>query len=399
MRNRLLYWTGTGFSSFGDGAQLLTIPWLILHITNDPFAIGVLIAINYVPGLVLAPWAGVFSDNRDAKNLAVLIDVIRTVIIGGMVGLTVVGVENVNFYYFLQGCLALCSTLFKPASQTMIRETFVEGEFVRVTSKASSINFTAAIVGGGFAGWLIAAFSPVWCFVLNMASFLVSALCYSFLRRMAQRKMTNKRVEFKKDIREGWEFVTRKQGMLYLFFLSMISSSSFQITGTILAPYALQDLNGSSVLFAALDITFSVGGALAGFVIYWALSRWKQYVVVGSMVGIGSTSILCGFSSSPVLAGISLFGLGFFTMFHFISMQTLLQINTPKELMGRVVSFRSMVVSFAKIFSALAAGYLSSLIPAHTVFWILSGLTTIALLTVTRTRDIPLPAEFIQRAS
>ncbi|MFC4076150.1 MFS transporter [Salinithrix halophila] len=209
----------------------------------------------------------------------------------------------------------------------------------------------------------------------------------------------NKRMEFRKDIREGWDFVSRKPGMLYLLFLSMVSSCSFQMINTILAPFVTRELQGSSVLFAALDISFTVGGALAGLTIHWALSRWKQYVVIGSLVGMGSSAALCGFSPNPTVVGICLFGLGFFTMVHFVTMQTLVQINTPKEMMGRMVGFRSIAVSFAKIASALMTGYLSSLIPPQAVFLIFSGLVAIVLFTVGRVKGIPVPTVFLQRAS
>lgn len=390
-RNKRLYMLGTGSSSFGDGMQTVAASWFILKLTGSPLAIGVMIAVTYLPPLLFAPFAGVFSDSKDAKRMATIVDVLRFIIVGLMALLFVMDFFSVWVFYVLQFMLAVANMFFKPASQILVKEAFTDEQIVDVLSKSSSINMTTSLIGSGFGGWMATVLAPSYSFFINALTFLLSALCNCYLYRIQRRSITITKKDFLLGLKEGWYFIVGKAGMLYMLFLSIISSFSLQMTNTLLAPYVDKYLEGSSIWYAILDIAFTIGGVLSGTMVSTALHRYGPRVVIVSMIGMGALSALAGFRESFIQVVLSMFGLGFFTMFHLITMQTLIQVNTPKEILGSVVGLRSIVASLTKISASLGAGFALSHMDIKYVYWGFTVIILMILLTSSKVKTIPIP--------
>lgn len=392
MKNKFYYLFGAGLSSVGDGIQQISAMWLIYQLTGSSLSIGMMIAIYYLPSLFLTPFLSVYSDHRDSKRLCVMIDMMRFVMIGLFSALILSGYHSALLLYILQGILAVCYMLYKPASQTLIKEAFASKDLAFVISKASSINSTATILGSGLAGILLSAYSPGICFMINAASFLVSAWCNHSLRRREKRIVPAGKIDYRSDLQAGWNFVIQKQGMVYLLFLSIISSASLQMSTAILLPYANQ-LGGSSGLYSLFDISFTTGGILSGLLVDKLLEKWKQKIVMASMGGMLLLSLANAFTSQAWSAIASLFGLGFFTMMHLVAMQTLIQLNTPKELIGRVVGLRTIIASLTKVSASLGTGYFIHVVGIQHVFLGFGILVLLAFLTIRKTATIRVPIQ------
>jgi len=159
----------------------------------------------------------------------------------------------------------------------------------------------------------------------------------------------------------------------------------------LLAPYVDLYLGGSSLSYAILDISFTVGGVLSGLIVGRMLQRYGPNVVIASLLGMGVLSGLAGIRASFLQVALSMFGLGFFVMFHLVTMQTLIQVNTPKELMGSVVGLRSIVASLTKIGAALGTGFAVSHFDITYVFWGFTAIILLTLLTAGKVRTLPIP--------
>lgn len=390
LQNRTKYLMGIGISSMGDGIQVIAMSWLVYQATSNPLAIGGLIAATYIPALLIGPWAGVFSDHQDAKRLSVHLDLARSLVILIMLILYSTNLFWLPLIYLLQSILALGNTLYKPASQTLIREVFPHGQLVSIISQANSLTLIFGLIGSGLGGLLMASAPPLYSFLVNALSFAVSARCNSTLVRHEIRSITNKPIHFRQELQEGWTYLKETDGMLYLLFLSVISSACLQMTNTVLLPLS-EELGGGSLLYSLLDVVFTIGGAFAGALVSRYLLKWRHKMILVTMIGMCLFSLLVALSQGTVLTAISLFGLGFFTMFHLVTMHSLIQVNSPKALLGRVVGLRSIVASATKISSALFAGWITNWIHTQTLFLLFSSLVFLSLLTTRRLKRVPIP--------
>ncbi len=359
-------------------------------------SVGGMIAVTYLPALLFAPWAGVWADHRDAKWLAVWTDVGRALVVLAMAAMVAAGAFSLPAFYALQLVLAFGNVLFKPASQALVKEAFIDDDLVEVLTKGNSIALTMTIIGTGVGGLLAAAFPPAVFLLVNAVTFVLSAGCNKSLKRITRRRIINQEKPFWEELAKGWTFIRKTHGMLYLLGLSVVSSWSLQMNNTLLSALVYGQLHGGKALFASMDIVFTVGGALSGLFIKKALAKWGPWTAVGTMVGMGSCSLFLIDPKSVPLVGILLFGLGFFTMFHLVLMQTLIQVNTPKELIGRVIGLRQILASMIKISSALVSG---ALVEAAGLSWVYGGfgcVVALVLLTSRRVQGIPIPESMRQ---
>lgn len=393
MKNKWLYLSGVGWNGFGDGLQAIVMTSWVYLTTGSAFWVGCMIAVTYLPALVFAPWAGVWADYRDAKRLAVWTDVARALVVVIMAVLMATGSFSLVVFYALQLLLAFGNMLFKPASQALIKETFLEQDLVFALTKSSTVSEGMLLIGSGVGGWLAALVKPELFLLINAGTFALSAACNAGLQRVAVRTPAKQKVKLWQELASGWTFLRDTQGMLYLLGLSVVSSWSMQMCTTLLAPLVYDTLQGGKGMFSTMDIVFTVGGALAGLLVKPALSRFGPWAGVSTMVGMGCCSALLGwFGKVPGIAAVLLFGIGFFTMFHMVMMQTLIQINTPTELIGRVVGLRSILASSTKISAALLSGWMVNMVGLSQVYLGFAVAVGLVLLTSRHIRSIPMPS-------
>lgn len=105
------------------------------------------------------------------------------------------------------------------------------------------------------------------------------------------------------------------------------------VRNTLMGPYVDQYLGGSSTLFAVFEISFDLGGVISGLIVSRALRRYGYNIGIITLAGMGVMAA-ASYRESIILIVVSLFGLGFFTMLHLVTMQTLIQVNTPKKLLA-----------------------------------------------------------------
>ncbi|MNI61297.1 hypothetical protein D3C73_1165610 [compost metagenome] len=184
--------------------------------------------------------------------------------------------------------------------------------------------------------------------------------------------------------------------MLYLLFMSIISSFAFQMMQALQAPYVTMYLGNSSTLYAVIDITFTLGGSLAGLSVQRGLKIWGQNVCLVTLVGMAAMGVISGFRQSITLVIVSMFGMGYFIMFHLLTMQILIQINTPKDIVGSVIGLRSIVASLTKITAALSTAMFLNLVDIRYIFLGFVILILLVLSSYPKIRTIPIPDSVMQ---
>ncbi|MFJ8526427.1 MFS transporter [Bacillus sp. NPDC094106] len=381
MSNKLKYLLGVSITGFGDGIQQIALLWYVFHLTGQATSIGLMIAIYYIPSIILTPFVSVYVDHHDSKNIVVLTDSIRFVLVLIMAILIFIKFESVFIFYIMQFLLAVCYTVYKPASSAFIKEAFCNHDIPFVISKASSLNEAALLVGTGISGLFLVKFSLATSFFINSVTFLVAAIFFSSIKRMNPKKIKNTRISYLAELISGWRFINQTEGMKYLLFLSILNSISIQMTTTLLLPLAEQ-FEGGSGLYSIFEIAFSVGGIIAGLIAIYFLKKFKHKVIFITMMGMATSSFLLYLNDYKTTAVICIFIMGLFTMSHLIIVQTLIQLNTTTEYIGRVIGLRTILASFVKISSALSTGILITHMGVNNILLLFSILILASFITI-----------------
>jgi MFS family permease len=173
------YIGGQSISLVGTWMQTVAQSWLVLTMTNSATTVGVLIAVQTLPILVLGPYGGVVADRVDKRKLMIGLQSMMGVLALVLGLLTVTHVVAVWEVFVLAAALGLNNTFENPARQTFVLEMVGPKDLRNAVSLNSVLVNAARAVGPGVAGVIIAAGGIGICFLINAASFVavVYTLC------------------------------------------------------------------------------------------------------------------------------------------------------------------------------------------------------------------------------
>ena len=197
------WYAGQGISLIGTWMQTVAQSWLVYRLTGSSvllglvgfasqipvfiFSIGLVVALQMVPVLILAPYAGVIADRVDKRRLIIAVQAVMGVLALILGVLTVTGAVELWMVFVLAAALGVATAFDNPTRQAFVIELVGE-EHVRNAVTLNSVLVNAArAVGPAVAGILIATVGVSVCFLANSVSYLAVIASLLMLDRSALR--------------------------------------------------------------------------------------------------------------------------------------------------------------------------------------------------------------------
>src|SRR5664279_5556547 len=177
------YYTGQAISLIGTWMQMTAQSWLVLTLTHSSTWLGVMIALQTVPVLILGPYGGVIADRVDKRRLMIALQSamgIQALVLGL---LTVTGAVRVWEIGLLAALLGLNNAFENPARQSFMMEMVGPDHLRNAVSLNSVLVNVARAVGPTVAGLLIAGVGTGVCCLVNAASFVAVVISLTRLDR------------------------------------------------------------------------------------------------------------------------------------------------------------------------------------------------------------------------
>jgi DHA3 family macrolide efflux protein-like MFS transporter len=373
-------WYAQVISLFGDWLALFAVIAVVsftMHGTPRQI-VGVQIA-YMLPIVFVGPIAGVFVDRWPLKPTLIASDLFRA----GLALLLVVpgGLWHV---YFVLAALSCVSAFFGPAQQVTIR-THVPAHGLISANALMQIAFMGSrIIGPGTAGAIVAAFGPQTCYALDVVSFVLSASLIGsvVIRRASQAtasESSSSRIhQIWHDMSEGWHFIFHHAAVLFVVLAMAAGLFTIGCFGPLIAIYVRDSLHASARLFGFISGMVGVG-MLFGTQVIRRLSAAMadDALVLSGLVGIGAGALILGSVPHAAAAMLATFTIGLAFAAIMVPAQTLLQRETPHEMIGRVSSTNISVAFLAQIFGLVLSGFLADAFGVRMVFILCSGLAVV----------------------
>ena len=181
------WYAGQGISLIGTWMQTIAQGWLVYTLTGSGTQLGLVVALQMVPVLILAPYAGVVADRVDKRRLIIAVQGVMAVLALILGLLTVTGAVRLWEVYVLAAALGIATAFDNPARQSFVME-LVGPDHVRNAVTLNSVLVNAArAVGPAVAGILIATVGVSVCFLVNAGSYVAVIASLLLLDRSALR--------------------------------------------------------------------------------------------------------------------------------------------------------------------------------------------------------------------
>ena len=354
-RNFRLFLIGQFVSLCGTLMQQVALGWLVLEITNSPFAVGLVTTLGSLPILLLTLYGGVLADRVDKRRFVLLL---QCLMLTEALALAVLTAFHRITVHWIMGLAVFAGTLSAfevPTRQALVAD-LVEREDLMNALALSSMGFNVArVIGPAIAGALIALWGLAACFFGNALSYL--AVVASLVLMRTAPPASGSRPNALAAMKEGFRYVMDNRWPRALVVL-IAGFAVFGFPFIIMAPVFARDVlrvgaSGYAALVSAIGVGAAVGAlALAGFGKRYRKER--LLIAASALFGVTLASIALVSSFSASLA---LFTLAGWTMAtNGILGNTLLQIQAPDHLRGRVMGVYSFLVLGLAPFGSFQAG-------------------------------------------
>jgi MFS family permease len=355
-RDFRLFWCGQLVSLVGTWMQSVGQSWLVLELTDSPFRLGLIGALQFGPVLLFSFVAGAVSDRVRKRRL--LLGTQAALMLQALALAALAGSGHVQFWHVavLAAVYGLANTLDMPSRQSYIAHLVPRGDLMNAIALNSAVFNGARVVGPAAAGLLVARYGPAIAFLLNGLSFLAVLAALAAVRTEGAPR-PGRGLGMRAEIAEGVRYAAGTPRVALVMGLLMVVSL-FVVNTSVLVPLIARDVlhegaHGFGLLMASLGV-----GAVVGALGVAALSvgRPPLGLVVGP--GLAAAALVLALSTARHfgVAAAMLAALGFAQIIFMTSCNSTVQIAVPDELRGRVMGLYALVFAGMTPIGALLMG-------------------------------------------
>jgi MFS transporter, DHA3 family, macrolide efflux protein len=345
-------WIAQIVSVFGDFLAVFAIVAVVtfkLHGTATQVAL-VLVAFM-APMAIVSPLAGVFVDRWHLKRTMIASDLIRGVLV-----LALVFVHDLYAIYAIVFAMSVVSAFFVPAQSVAVRTLVPMAGLMAVNGLMSQAQQGSLILAPGVAGELVELAGANACFLYDSFSFFFSAALVMTLtiERQAVRTESGAVLE---SMRQGFGFIFKHATISFVILSMTAGMFAMRCFGALLSIYVRDVLHSTSAVFGLLNTLIGIG-MIIGTQLLTRFARHipPQNLVVGGLGGMGIAILATAAFGRMGSTAAGMFGLGLCASAIFIIATTLIQHETPHELLGRVMSCLMSLVAGSQVIAMVVAG-------------------------------------------
>lgn len=364
-RNYRLFFSGQSISLIGTWIQRIATPWLVYHLTDSAFLLGLVGFAGQIPTFLIAPFAGVLTDRWNRYHLLIATQILAMIQALVLAGLYFTGSITVWEIVILSMFLGVVNAFDVPARQSFVVEMVEKKEDLgnAIALNSSMVN-GARLLGPSIAGILIALTGEGVCFLLNGLSYIfviVSLLMMRVSPRSVQRKDTHVVHELKEGFRYAFGFRPIRYIILLLALISLMG-----MPYTVLMPVVAKDiLHGGAHTFGFLMGASGLGALTGAFFLASrknAMGLDRLIPIAAAVFGLGL--VVFSFSHLFILSMVIMVFIGLGMMMQMAASNTILQTIVDDDKRGRVMSFYTMAFMGAAPFGSFLAGALAKAVGA-----------------------------------
>jgi MFS family permease len=358
-RNFRLFFGGQTISLLGSWMQSVALSWLVLVLTNSSFYLGLVGALQAVPILIFSFMSGVVADRFHKQRLLYLTQggmMVVAIFLGFLVISHALNIWLLCLLTFLAGT-GLAFDI--PVRQAFIVEMVGKADLPNAIALNSTMFNGTRILGPALAGFLIAQVGMANCFFINAISFLAVLLALFLMELPPPVKMP--RVPMRAALAELRDYVKENQNLkLILILMTLVSvfGSSYFVLMPILARNVLGAGPGG---FGILMATGGLGAFTGGLALARRLTRrppmpsfiWGLAIF---LVGLFALSLCRNFHLA--MGAMFLIGAGVVTQLS--TGNSLIQLNVPDQLRGRMMSLFSLIIVGSVPFGSMLYGIVAT---------------------------------------
>jgi MFS family permease len=342
-RDFRLFFSGQLVSLVGTWMQSLAQSWLVLTLTNSPFALGLVGALQFLPVLFLSPFGGTIADRVPKRTVLILTQTTMMLLAFILAALDFLKIVTYPEILALAFGLGLANSIDMPTRQAFVVEMVGREDLMNAIALNSTLFNTARLIGPAIGGLLIAAVGIAACFFLNGLSF-VAVIVGLFLihPKPVTRRLSGSVGQVLDELAEGFGYV-RHAPVVLAVILMLGAIGTFGVNFNVVLPILAQTtLKVGATGLGWLTASMGLGSLVASLFIAYLSKEPRPSLI------LGAAAAFCVFE--VILAPVRSFPVDLILLACVAAAQTvfaaqsntIVQLSVPGDLRGRVMAIYMM---------------------------------------------------------
>lgn len=384
-RDRNFRWLmgGSVVSALGDQFSMIALPWLVLQLTGDPLALGMMVAVMGIPRAILILFGGAVVDRYSPKGVLMLTKHVNAVLLAILAALVLLGKATLLPIALLAVGLSVASAFSIPAGTSMLPHAVAPQHLAAANAAMMAVRQLSMLAGPLLAGLLFVlagdgskgmedARGLGIAFAVDCLSFALSAWTLSKVRPLESAQADKAAPEpVLRAVGAGlatlWRDPQLRSAFLYWGLCACLVGGVMQVALPLLASERLHGASGLALLMGAHGT-----GALAGMALSGAVGRRRvvnlgvTLLLVDALIGL--LLLPLGLVTQAWQGALLLASIGMLGGFVQVAVFTWIQQCVPQAMLGRMMGIFMFVFMGLAPLAAAGAGWLASLVSLATLF-------------------------------
>jgi len=375
VRNYRLFFFGQLVSLTGTWMQQVGQDWLVLRLTNRALPLGVTLALQFAPMLVLGAWAGVVADRLDKRRLLLATQAAMASLALVLGVLTATGAIRLWMVYLLALLLGCATAFDMPTRQAFVSEMVGPDHLTNAVGLNSAVFNSARVVGPAVAGVLIAAVGIAPAFLINAVSYLavIAGLLAMDPARLHRLPPVDRAGG---QVRAGLRYVWSNRVLRSTIALVAVVGAlglNYRVALPLLARFTF---GGDASAYGALA-SIMAAGAVVGALAAARRGRPSRALLLGSVAVFGLLSFVAAAAPTLIAEAIVLAPLGLAMMTFVATANSMLQLASSPEMRGRVMALYGLVFLGSTPLGGLLGAWMAGQFGPRSIL-LLSGVSSLA---------------------
>jgi predicted MFS family arabinose efflux permease len=340
MRNYRLFFIGHSVSIAGTWMQRVAQDWLVYELTDSPVAIGVALALQFGPILVLGMWGGVIADRVDRRTALVVTQVIQLVLALALGLLAVTSVIQLWIVFAFALLLGLVTVVDQPVRQSFVADLVDRDSYVNAQVLNSTTHNLGKFIGPALAGAVIAWQGVGAAFLINAVSFVAMLVTLAMMKRselLLQPRLPRGKGQARAGVLYVWRHPDLRIALVLLVIVSVLGQN-FRVVLPIVGTLFGGDAGAYGALMAMLGL-----GALLAALLTAARETATTRSLIISALGFGAVSTALAGSPGLAFALVITVAVGMTNFVFNTLVRTVMLLVSDPEMQGRVMALHGLI--------------------------------------------------------
>jgi MFS family permease len=342
-----IYLYGQTLANTGTWMQSIAQDWLIFDLTHSSTAVGITMALQFLPIMLLGMHAGLLADRVAKRRILLTTQTLNGTATAALAAITVAGSVRAADVYAFALLSGLIFAFDSPARQSFVAEVAPPGQ-LRAAIALNGANFQAArLIGPAIASLLIANVGTGWVFAANSACYLGPIIC---LLRLRESDLVRAPAAIPKPgterepgaVRTSVRYLRRHPDVVWTIFLVGVFGTFGLNFPIVLTAMAKSAFHGDASTYGLFNILLAIG-SVAGALLAGATARPRPRMIVIAAAAFGIAQVTAALAPDMAVFLILLSAMGFSNLVFQAMANSSVQLAIDPELRGRVMGLYMLV--------------------------------------------------------